>query len=68
MGVGALSVSEVAILRRIAQGARHPITIKVIDSIAERPPYVTGEDIVIRPSRPLRKPLDFFRAIRGADW
>ena len=67
MGVGALSVSEVAILRRISEARGIPVTIKVIDGIAKRPPYVTGEDVVIRPARPLRQPLDFFRAIRSAD-
>ncbi|RKF12444.1 polysaccharide pyruvyl transferase family protein [Roseovarius spongiae] len=67
MGVGALSVSEVAILRRIAKARGIPIRIKVIDSISERPPYVTGEDVSIRTTRPLRKPLDFFRAIRDSD-
>ena len=67
MGVGALSVSEVAILRRIAEARGIPITIKVIDSIADRPPYVTGEDVEIRPTRPLRKPLDFFRTVRDSD-
>lgn len=67
MGVGALSVSEVEILRRIAKSRDIPIRIKVIDSIAERPPYVSGDDVTIRPTRPLRKPLDFFRAIRDSD-
>ena len=67
MGVGALSVSEVAILRRIAEARGISVTIKIIDSIAERPPYVTGEDVTIRPTRPLRKPLDFFRAVRDSD-
>jgi polysaccharide pyruvyl transferase WcaK-like protein len=67
MGVGALSVSEVAILRGIAEARGIPIAITVIDSIAERTPYVTGADITIRPSRPLRRPLDFFRAVRTAD-
>ncbi len=67
MGVGALSVSEVAILRRIAEARGIPLKIKVIDSIAPRPPYVTGDDIEIRTARPLRKPLDFFSAVRGAD-
>ena len=67
MGVGALSVSEVEILRRIAQARNIPLRIKVIDSIAERPPYITGADIEIRPTRPLRKPLDFFRAVRDSD-
>ncbi|SHL66058.1 Polysaccharide pyruvyl transferase family protein WcaK [Roseovarius marisflavi] len=67
MGVGALSVSEVAIICRIAEARNIPVTIKVIDSIAERPAYVTGEDVEIRPTRPLRKPLDFFKAIRECD-
>jgi polysaccharide pyruvyl transferase WcaK-like protein len=67
MGVGALSVSEVEILRRIAKTRDIPIRIKVIDSIAARPPNVTGADIEIRPVRPLRKPLDFFRAVQDSD-
>jgi len=67
MGVGALSVSEVAIIRRISEARHIPVTIKVIDGIAERPAYVTGEDVEIRPTRPLRKPLDFFKAIRECD-
>lgn len=67
MGVGALSVSEVAILRGIAEARGIPVAITVIDSLAERPPYVTGADIRIRATRPLRKPLDFFRAVRAAD-
>lgn len=67
MGVGALSVSEVAILRRIAQARNIPVAIKVIDGFAERPPYVAGEDVEIRLTRPLRKPLDFFSAIRDSD-
>lgn len=67
MGVGALSVSEVTILRRIAQARDIPIAIKVIDGFEKRPPYVTGDDVEIRPTRPLRKPLDFFSAIRDSD-
>ncbi|WP_428515101.1 polysaccharide pyruvyl transferase family protein [Roseovarius sp.] len=67
LGVGALSVSEVAILRKIAAERDIPISIKVIDSISERPPYVSGDDVVIRPTRPLRKPIDFFRAVRESD-
>ena len=67
MGVGALSVSEVAILRGIAQDRALDLHITVIDGAAERPPYVTGADITIRPTRPLRKPLNFFRAVRDSD-
>lgn len=67
LGVGALSVSEVAILRRIAAAQGIPVHITIIDGIAARPPYVTGADVTVRPSRPLRRPLDFFRAIRASD-
>lgn len=67
MGVGALSVSEVAILRQISQSRNIPIKVKIIDGITERPPYVMGDDVEIRPARPLRKPLDFFSAIRDSD-
>ena len=67
MGVGALTVSEVAILRRIALARNITLKIKVIDGITERPPYVMGDDVEIRPTRPLRKPLDFFAVIRDSD-
>lgn len=67
MGVGALSVSEVAILRRISQERSIPISIKVIDGLSKRPVYVIGDDVEIRPSRPLRKPLDFFAAVKDSD-
>lgn len=67
MGVGALGVSEVAILRRIAKARKIPIAINVICGITKRPPYITGDDVTIQPSRPLRKPLGFFRAVRGSD-
>lgn len=67
MGVGALGVSEVAILRRIAKARDIPIAIKVICGITDRPPYITGDDVTIQPSRPLRKPLGFFRAVRDSD-
>ncbi|WP_417463000.1 polysaccharide pyruvyl transferase family protein [Kordiimonas sp.] len=67
MGVGALSASEVTILRRIAKSRNISINIKIIQGFAKRPPYVTGEDVEIRPTRPLRKPLDFFSAIGDSD-
>ena len=67
MGVGALTVSEVEILRRIAADRGLKVRIDIIEGLSDRPPYVTGDDISIRPSRPLRKPLAYFRAIRAAD-
>lgn len=67
MGVGALSVSEVAILRRIAKSRKIPLNISIIQGLEGRPAYVSGDDVKIRPARPLRKPVDFFSAIRKHD-
>ena len=67
LGVGALSVSEVAILRRIAEEEGLPVHITVCESRDPRPAYVSGPDITLRPVRVLRKPLDFYRVIRGQD-
>ena len=67
LGVGALSVTEVDILRRIARVRGLDIHITIIEGAASRPPYIEGGDVTIRPARPLRKPFDFFRAVRNAD-
>jgi len=67
LGVGALTVSEVEILRRIARRTGRDLHITIIDSLAARPAYVSGTDVTIRPTRPLRRPHDYFAAIRAAD-
>lgn len=47
LGVGALTVSQVDILRGIAQRTGLPLKIRVIDWQDPRPPYVGGPDIEI---------------------
>jgi polysaccharide pyruvyl transferase WcaK-like protein len=67
LGVGALSVSEVAILRQISRDRNIPIAIRVLDSISPRDSYLFGEDISVHPVRPLKRPWGFFSAIRASD-
>ncbi|MBU0780255.1 MAG: polysaccharide pyruvyl transferase family protein, partial [Alphaproteobacteria bacterium] len=48
LGVGALTVSEVEILRDIARQIDTPIAITVMDWKDPRAPYVTGPDVTVR--------------------
>lgn len=67
LGVGALTVSEVEIIRRIASARGIAVHIDVIDSIAEGPICVSGPDVAVRETRILRRPLQVFGIIRKAD-
>lgn len=67
LGVGALTVSEVEIIRRIASARGITVHIDVIDSIAEGPICVSGPDVTVRETRILRRPLQVFAIIRKAD-
>jgi polysaccharide pyruvyl transferase WcaK-like protein len=67
LGVGALTVSEVEILRTIAQRLGAPIHITVIDGDDPRPPCVAGPDVTVLAMRPIRNPLSFFRVVRAND-
>lgn len=69
LGVGALTVSEVAIIRDIARDLKHPIDITVMDWTDKRTPYVGGDDITIRDldGRVMANPRGFFAAARAAD-
>jgi polysaccharide pyruvyl transferase WcaK-like protein len=67
LGVGALTVSEVEIIRRIATARAIKVHIDVIDSIAEGPICVSGPDVTVRETRILRRPLQVFAIIRKAD-
>lgn len=68
-GVGALTVAEVDILRRIAAQIGSEVAISVIDWKGPRAPYITGPDITIHDirSRDLLNPRRFFALIRAAD-
>ena len=68
-GVGALTVAEVDILRRIGAQIGSEVAISVIDWKGPRAPYITGPDITIHDirSRDLLNPRRFFALIRAAD-
>ena len=69
LGVGALTVSQVAILRDIARDTGRGIEITVLDWKDIRTPYVSGPDIRIvdMDGRFLKDPRGFFAAVRRAD-
>jgi polysaccharide pyruvyl transferase WcaK-like protein len=69
MGVGALSVSEVDIIRDIASQIGHAIEITVVDFKDKRDPYVTGPDIKVvdLDGKMMRNPKGFFAIARSSD-
>lgn len=69
LGVGALTISQIAILREAARRAGRAVRFTLIDWHNPRPPYVGGDDIAITriSARDLLKPGGFWRHIRGAD-
>lgn len=69
LGVGALTVSEVAIIRDIARDLEHPIQITVMDWKDPRSPYVTGDDVTVRDldGKVMINPKGYFAQARAAD-
>ena len=69
LGVGALTVSEVAIIRDIARDLNHPIQITVMDWKDPRAPYVTGADVTVRDldGKVMLNPRGYFAQARRAD-
>ena len=69
LGVGALTVSEVAILRGIAADLGRALEITAIDWKDARAPYVTGPDIRVvgLDGRFLANPGGFLATVRRAD-
>lgn len=69
LGVGALTVSEIAIIRDIAQELGHPIHVTVMDWKDKRTPYVSGDDITIidLDGKVMINPRGFFAQARKAD-
>ena len=69
LGVGALTIAQVDIVRRLAAQHGRPAQITIVDSPAARAPYVTGDDIRIVDlgSRFLLKPSGFFALARASD-
>lgn len=69
LGVGALTVAEVEILREISAEQGRELRITILDWRDARPPYLTGDDIQVLPldGRFLINPNGFFRTVRRAD-
>ena len=67
LGVGALTVSDIRILRDLAADQGIPLKIIVVDSHDPRPVYVTGDDVDIRELRELRNLGRVFSIFREAD-
>ena len=67
LGVGALSVSEVEIIRRVTRTRGLEAHITVIDGRGARPAYVAGPDVTVRDMRPTRKPWEVFGVLRRCD-
>lgn len=69
LGVGALTVSEIAILRDIARDLNRLLEITVFDWVGVRPPYVEGADLKIRDldRRSILDPRGYLSGARAAD-
>lgn len=69
LGVGALTVSEIEILRRVAADIGREIEITVMDSKDRRAPYVSGPDIrvVDMNSKTILSPFGYFATALRAD-
>lgn len=67
LGVGALTVSEVEILRNLARELDLKLDIIILDSEGSRPPYVSGDDVDIRMVRELRQIPTIYKIYKDVD-
>lgn len=69
LGVGALTASQVAILREIAGKLGVEMRIMILDWVQARPPYITGADIEVREmtGKTLASPRGYFAYVRACD-
>ncbi len=69
LGVGALTVSEIALLREVASEIGRELEITIVDAKDARPSYVEGDDIrVVDLDRDLMlSPKGFFALARNSD-
>ena len=69
LGVGALSVAQVAILREIAARLGRGLEITLFDTGGQRPPYLEGPDLRLRriDRRVMLSPRGYLAAARAAD-
>lgn len=69
LGVGALTVADIAIIRSAAAKAGRKVRFNVIDWKDKRAPYVTGDDITVTEvgGKDLINPFGFFAMARRSD-
>jgi len=67
LGVGALTVSDVEIVRNLAVSRGLDVHVLVLEGPGPRPPCVGGTDVTILSQRPMRHPLQAFRTLRRCD-
>ncbi len=67
LGVGALTVSDLEILREVARERGVGIHVTLIDGHNQRKPCVGGPDVTILALQPIRKPWTFLAAVRRCD-
>ncbi|MHA6262883.1 polysaccharide pyruvyl transferase family protein [Arenibacterium sp. CAU 1754] len=67
LGVGALTVSDIRIMRDLAQARGIDLKMVVVDSHDPRAVYVQGDDVDIREVRELRNVPTIFNIFRNAD-
>jgi polysaccharide pyruvyl transferase WcaK-like protein len=67
LGVGALTVSDLEILREVARDRGVKIHVTLIDGRNQRKPCVGGPDVTILALQPMRKPWTFYAAVRRCD-
>ena len=69
LGVGALTVSEIEIIRGIARDLGRPVAITVMDWKDARTPYVDGPDVTVidLDGAMMRSPKGFFATARRSD-
>lgn len=68
LGVGALTVSDIEIIRNILRQRGIAGRIVVVDGRDPRPSYVVeGPDVSVRELRPIRDPWSYFQVVRASD-
>ena len=67
LGVGALTVCDVEILRGIGRDLGVPLRFAVLDTPGPRPPVIGGPDVEFHSLRPLREPHRALALLRRAD-
>ena len=70
LGVGALTVSEIEIFRKVAQDVGRKLEITIFDWTGTRAPYVHGEDLRIRDldTRSMIDPRGYLASVKAADF